>query len=155
GRSRYQLTKLLGSGSAGEVYQAIDRQLSERDRPAYVAIKLLTNRGRAEGDRQLLVEEAAKARRVLHDNVVRVLDRGVSEQDEDYIIYEHVEGGDLDAWFERNGFRATPAEAARMAAKIARGVQAAHSSGVVHCDLKPSNVLVTDAGEPKVCDFGI
>jgi hypothetical protein len=155
GRSRYQLTKLLGSGSAGEVYQAIDRQLSERDRPAYVAIKLLSNRGRAGGDRQLLVEEAAKARRVLHDNVVRVLDRGVSDQDEDYIVYEHVEGGDLDTWFERKEFTVSPVEAARIVARIARGVQAAHSSGVVHCDLKPSNILVTDSGEPKVCDFGI
>lgn len=155
GRPRYQLTKLLGSGSAGEVYQAIDRQLSESDRPAYVAIKLLTGHERSRRARQLLAEEATKARRVLHDNVVRVLDRGVSDQDEDYIVYEHVEGGDLDDWFKRNNWHVTPAVAAQLTAKIARGVQAAHSAGLVHCDLKPSNVLVTEEGEPKVCDFGI
>lgn len=155
GRCRYQLTKLLGSGSAGEVYQAIDRQLSENDRPAYVAIKLLTGQERSRRARQHLVEEATKARRVLHDNVVRVLDRGITEQDEDYIVYEHVEGGDLDDWFKRNNWQLPVAIAATMAASIARGVQAAHSAGLVHCDLKPSNVLVTEAGEPKVCDFGI
>lgn len=155
GRSRYQFIKLLGSGSAGDVYQAIDRQLSEDDRPAYVAIKLLTGQERSRRARQLLIEEATKARRVLHDNVVRVLDRGVSEDDEDYIVYEHVEGGDLDDWFTRNGSFLPASTVARMVASIARGVQAAHSAGLVHCDLKPSNVLVTESGEPKVCDFGI
>jgi len=155
GRPRYQLTKLLGSGSAGEVYQAIDRQLSEKDRPAYVAIKLLTGRERGKRARHLLIEEATKARRVVHDNVVRVLDRGVSDEDEDYIVYEHVEGGDLDDWFKRLDWRVPVDVAAKMVARIARGVQAAHSAGLVHCDLKPSNVLVTESGEPKVCDFGI
>lgn len=155
GRARYQFIKLLGSGSAGDVYQAIDRQLSEDDRPAYVAIKLLTGQERSKRARQLLIEEATKARRVLHDNVVRVLDRGVSEDDEDYIVYEHVEGGDLDDWFTRNGSFLPACTVARMVASIARGVQAAHSAGLVHCDLKPSNVLVTESGEPKVCDFGI
>src|ERR1043165_8796779 len=155
GLSRYRLTGLLGSGSSGEVYLAVDRQLSELDRPAYVAIKLIAGTGHNPRVRRLLAEEATKARRVLHSHVVRVLDRGVSEQDEDYIVYEHVPGGDLDSWFERRNWELRPKDAALMVAKIARGVQAAHSAGLVHCDLKPSNVLISEGGDPKVCDFGI
>jgi hypothetical protein len=84
---------------------------------------------------------------------VRVLDRGITEEDEDYIVYEHVEGGDLGTWLDG---RTLPArEAVRLVARIARGVEAAHAALLVHCDLKPGNILMTPAGQPKVADFGI
>ncbi|MBX3376789.1 MAG: serine/threonine protein kinase [Phycisphaeraceae bacterium] len=155
GVPRYQLVELLGSGSSGEVYLAVDRLLSEQDRPARVAIKILATQVRTTRAKMQLAEEASKARRVLHDHVVRVLDRGLSDEGEDYIVYEHVEGGDLDRWLEAHGPRVAPAAAATMVAKVARGLQAAHLAGLVHCDLKPSNILVTSSGEPKVADFGI
>lgn len=174
GTARYQLRRFLGSGAFGTVFLAVDRQLSDADHPALVAIKILDDpksdqsmRGgeRRAWTRQRLTEEATKARRVDHPNVVRVLDRGISDRDEDYIVYELVEGGNLDQWIDEQLIDCVhasgrepgidPGEAARIVSSIARGVQAAHSAGLVHCDLKPSNIILTTDGEPKVADFGI
>lgn len=153
GEHRYQLRRLLGKGGWGEVYLALDRQLCDSQHEALVAIKVLTGMERGPWARQRLMDEAAKARRVDHPNVVRVLDRGVSSEDEDFIVYEFIEGGDLGAWGEERDL--VPKRAALLVAKIARGVQAAHAAGLVHCDLKPGNVLMTISGEPRVADFGI
>jgi hypothetical protein len=83
------------------------------------------------------------------------LDRGVSDQDEDYLVYQYVPGGDLSQWLESRERWPSPREAAAIVAKIARGVEAAHMAGIVHCDLKPGNILMNAAGEPLVADFGI
>ncbi len=155
GVPRYELKEVLGSGSTGEVYLAVDRQLSEPGHEAHVAIKVISVGGQSTRARLQLAEEASKARRVVHDHVVRVFDKGASEEGEDYIVYEFVDGGDLDKWFEARGRKLTCREAATMVAQIARGLQAAHVAGLVHCDLKPSNILVTEGGSPKVADFGI
>lgn len=175
---RYCLEKFLGQGGFGQVFLAVDRQLSEAGHPARVALKVLSNSGfggrpgGSKSARERLAEEATKARRVDHPNVVRVLDRGVSADDEDFIVYELVEGGDLGKLLQtlledrtegetaqaRAVLRSatlTPREAAKLVAKIARGVQAAHAAGLIHCDLKPGNIMLTAGGEPKVADFGI
>lgn len=154
GRSRYRLQRMLGGGSQGDVYLASDEELSEPGSPAMVAIKILRNRPQADPDRWRAIEEATKARRVIHPGVVRVLDRGTSADDEDFIIYEYVDGGDLEARLQE-GAKYSAAGSAKLVASIARGVQAAHSAQVVHCDLKPANVLLTADGQPKVADFGI
>lgn len=154
GRSRYRLQRLVGGGSQGDVFLASDEELSEPGSPAMVAIKILRNRPTADPDRWRAIEEATKARRVIHPGVVRVLDRGTSTEDEDYIVYEYVDGGDLEARLLA-GATYSPAGSAQLVASIARGVQAAHSAQVVHCDLKPANVLLTADGQPKVADFGI
>lgn len=154
GQRRYELKRLLGTGAWGEVFLANDRQLAESGHEAHVAIKVLHATARDAWSRRRLVDEATKARRVVHPNVVRVLDRGVSDQDEDYIVYEYVDGGDLADWLRRRP-NLSPREAARLIARISRGMQAAHSAGLVHCDLKPGNILMTSDDEPKVGDFGI
>jgi serine/threonine protein kinase len=154
GQQRYQLQQLLGQGGFGQVYLALDRQLSEEGHTALVAIKILSVARRSPSVRARLIEEATKVRRISHPNVVMVLDRGVTEQDEDYIVYEYAEGGDLTtiaAAHERMPIR----NAAKLMAQIARGVHAAHSAGVIHCDLKPGNIMLTAKGQPKVADFGI
>ncbi len=154
GQRRYQLQELLGQGGFGQVYLALDRQLSEEGHTAMVAIKILMGGNRSQFSRQRLMEEATKVRRISHPNVVVVMDRGVTEQDEDYIVYEYVDGGDLNALTTVLSLLPVR-EAAALMAKIARGVHAAHSAGVIHCDLKPSNIMLTAAKEPKVGDFGI
>jgi hypothetical protein len=155
GHCRYELREVLGEGAFGQVYLAIDRQLSEEDHPAFVSIKLLPGKDRPRWTRQQLIDEATKARRISHPNVARVLDRGVSGLDEDFLVYEYVEGGDLARWARRHADGVPVGEAVRLVARIARGVHAAHMAGLVHCDLKPNNIVLTADGEPKVADFGV
>ncbi len=154
GRARYQLLALLGRGTGGEVYRAADRLLSEEGHEALVAVKILNPADLTTWGRQRFIEEATKARRVNHPNVVRVIDRGLSEQNEEFIVYEYVAGGDLHAWVKAHP-DLSPADAVRLIAGIARGVQAAHGSSLVHCDLKPGNIVLTPEGEPRVADFGV
>ncbi len=155
GKARFELRRELGSGGWGVVYLAVDRQLSEDGHEALVAIKLLTGLNQGPWARQRLVEEATKARRVDHPNVARVLDRGVSDQHEAYLVYQYVSGGDLGQWLAAQTSWPNPHRAAELVAKIARGVDAAHAAGIVHCDLKPGNILIDADGEPLVADFGI
>lgn len=155
GTRRYELRDLLGEGSFGEVYLAVDRQLSEEEHEALVSIKILSGRERSDFSRRLLTDEATKARRIDHPNVVRVFDRGVSDENEDFIVYEFVDGGELNQWSRRNKKPLPVREAVSLMIRIARGVHAAHMAGLVHCDLKPGNIVLTSDGEPKVADFGI
>lgn len=153
GRARYELRSLLGGGTGGDVYLAVDRKLSEADHEALVAVKVLS--GSRREDESVFFEEATKARRVLHPNVVRIEDCGVSAGGERYIVYEYMAGGDLQQQVERRGGRLPAREAAALVERICRGVHGAHRAGLIHCDLKPGNVLLDGAGEPKVADFGV
>ncbi len=153
--ARYQLIELLGAGAFGEVYQAIDRQLSEEDKPAMVAIKILADVGDDDWARERLSEEATKARRIDHDHVVRVIDRGRTDDGEDFIVYEYIAGGDLAKWVREQPQRPSITKSAALMREIAEGVHAAHMAGLVHCDLKPNNIMLTEAGETKVADFGV
>ncbi len=155
GRARYELRTLLGIGATGHVYLAVDRKMSEPGHEAKVAVKVLPKQAITALERVRLADEATKVRRIDHANVVRVLDRGTSDEMEDYIVSEFVDGCALDEWLKRLDGPMPPREAASLVARMARGVQAAHSAGLVHCDLKPSNILMNLEGDPKVADFGI
>ncbi len=153
GRARYELLALLGRGSTGAVFRGVDRLLSDSGHDAMVAVKVLERTGTA-WSRERFIEEATKARRVAHPNVVRVIDRGVTDEGEEFIVYEHEEGGDLHEYMESVGTK-SHRWCVQVVIGIARGVQAAHSAGLVHCDLKPGNILMTKEGMPKVADFGV
>lgn len=141
---RYRLEELIGVGRVSLVYRAVDTHLSSDSFEAEVAIKIVSTPG---AQRQ----EALNARRVRHPNVVQIIDRGITEDDVSYIVEELVDGNTL-----ADGTMPWPArDAARFMVKVARGVQAVHSAGIVHCDLKPANVLINEQGEPKVADFGL
>lgn len=153
--ARFRLVGLLGMGAHGAVYLAIDRALSEPDRPAQVAIKVLLTEEREGANSAVIADEGAKARRIDHPNVVRVYDAGVTDEGLPYLVSEYVPGGTL-----RKGDRAieTPMparDAARLCAQIADGVQAAHAAGLIHFDLKPDNILLGKDGSPKVADFSL
>ncbi|MGP1309115.1 MAG: serine/threonine-protein kinase [Phycisphaerales bacterium] len=153
---RFRLVGLLGMGAHGAVYLAIDRALSQPDRPAQVAIKVTL----AENDEESfagrrIAEEGAKARRVDHANVVKVYDTGATEEGLSYIVSEYVAGGSL-----RRGQRAVRPpvvvhDAVRLTALIADGLQALHTAGLIHFDLKPDNVLLTEGGQPKISDLSL
>lgn len=154
GRPRYELLELVGEGATGGVYRAVDRNLSDGDAAATVAVKIFS----PHTDPALgawMREEALKARRVVHENVVRALDRGDLEDGSSYIVYEFVAGGDLGDRIRRERLPMRPRSAARLLSGTARGVQAIHAAGLVHCDLKPGNIALTPEGRPKVADFGI
>jgi hypothetical protein len=155
GKHRYDLRERVGVGSHGSVYLAVDHALSESDRPAWVAVKVIPALNASHALAHRVMEEATKARRVLHPNIARVLDRGPMDGGGEFIVYEHVDGGDLQSAHDRGRLPSEPRSLAGLVAKIARAVQAAHSAGLIHSDLKPSNILLTSAGEPKVGDFGL
>jgi len=98
--------------------------------------------------------EAVSAASLSHPHVVQVYDQGRSEDGRLYIAMEYVPGGSLKDLITRRG-ALEPAEAARLAWQVAEALGAAHERGIVHRDVKPQNVLLGEAGEAKVADFGI
>ncbi len=155
GAPQYDLLRVLGQGSFGEVVLARDRMLSEGDHEALVAIKMLRPGVAGAEPGRRLMREAARARRVDHPNVAKVLQYGATSEGDEFIVYEFVDGIDLARWARTRTLPLPQREAARLVEQAARGVQAAHAAGLTHCDLKPSNIMITRDGTPKVIDFGI
>ncbi|MGB3682252.1 MAG: Stk1 family PASTA domain-containing Ser/Thr kinase [Rubrobacteraceae bacterium] len=148
--NRYRLSDRLGSGGMAEVYMAHDDVL-DRD----VALKVLSSRY---SDDEEFVErfrrEAQSAAALSHPNIVSIFDRGESEDGTYYIAMEYLSGGTLKDRIVKRG--ALPARtAAAVALQIAEALKAAHDSGVIHRDIKPHNILITESGDIKVTDFGI
>ena len=146
---RFIVLRELGRGAMGVVYAAFDEELARR-----VAVKLLhfvAGVDASTGRSQLLREAQALAR-LTHPNVVGVYEAGVW-QGSVYVAMEYVQGVDLQAWLaaERRPWRETLA----VLRQAGEGLLAAHRSGLVHRDFKPSNVLVGDDGRARVADFGL
>jgi hypothetical protein len=142
--ARYRLVELVGIGRHSLVFRAQDRHLSSEGFSATVAIKVLR-------DRSGHAREALAARRINHPNVLAVLDHGLIDGGVAYVVCEYIDGGDL----SEAAVPWPPRQAAAFVLKAARGVQAAHSAGVVHCDLKPANIMLTLEGDPKLVDFDL
>ncbi len=131
------------------IYRARDAQL-DRD----VAVKLLRPEfGRDPDFLARFRDEAKAAASLSHPNIVAVFDFG-EEQSDPYIVMELIDGQDLSSILRENG-PLPPRQAARVSAEVAKALQAAHVRGIVHRDVKPSNILVGRDGRVKVADFGI
>ncbi len=145
----YRIERRLGSGGMGDVYLA--RQLSlER----LVAVKLLPPElGRAPEYVQRFLSEARAAARVMHENLVAAVDAGESGG-RYYFIMEYVEGEPLNRVLRREG-PLPERRALEIARHVARGLRHAHQSGLIHRDVKPSNIMILLDGTAKVCDFGL
>jgi serine/threonine protein kinase len=156
GRARYELIERLGVGSQGEVLLAVDRQLSNADHPAWVAVKVAKHRTNPESPAlETLRSEALRARRVQHPNVVRVSDFGATPDNRAFVVYEHIAGENLHNWRQRQRAGPDRALVIEFVRQIARGVQGIHTKGLVHGDLKPSNVLVGVDRRLLVADLGL
>lgn len=131
----YDLIRRVGCGGMGDVYLARDLA-TERE----VAMKFLWSPSDPAAHDRFLVEVRALAK-VDHPNIVRVLAADVHRR-EPFFTMEYADGGSLGRWVEKNG-PLPPADAARVARDIARALAVAHAAGVIHRDVKPSNVLLT------------
>jgi serine/threonine protein kinase len=147
--ARYELEELVGAGGMSRVYRARDSQLER-----HVALKVMHEQLTNEGDHVARFRrEARLAAQLSHPNIVTVIDRG--EQDgRQFIVFEYVEGENLKALIERQA-PLPEREAIGLALQIAEGLAFAHAHGLVHRDVKPQNVLLTEDGRAKVTDFGI
>ncbi|WP_431477167.1 SUMF1/EgtB/PvdO family nonheme iron enzyme [Massilia eburnea] len=155
---RYRLERLIGMGGMGQVWQATDLAThAELGHSAVVALKILPPQlTQSPVHAKLLIEEATQARRLAHDNIVRVYEWAQDPATSSYfIIMECLEGQDLEAWLAQHG-KATPAQVEQMLRPVADALQYAWDKHrLVHRDLKPGNVFLTKAGEIKLLDFGI
>ncbi len=146
---RYRISRVIGTGTSGVVYEAFDPEL-ERPR----AIKLMQprkERDRARTRRRFLREAQAMAK-LSHPNVVAVYDVG-THGERPFVVMEYVEGVTLREWTRRHD-PAWPAVLAKY--RLAGlGLAAAHEAGLIHRDFKPANVLVAENGAVKVTDFGL
>lgn len=151
---KYALLRELGSGGSGTVYEAENLIVGKR-----IAIKLMNPGAFAEQESQArFVTEARAAARIAHANVVDIHDLGVSKDGVPYIVMELLRGETLEYIIDTRGALA-PAYACELFLQVLAGLSAAHAQGIVHCDLKPANVLVThprpDRPLVKVLDFGV
>jgi serine/threonine-protein kinase len=148
--ARYRLERLLGTGGMAEVWLAQDQRLGR-----WVALKVLRDSvSAADGDLAAsLQREARVIAQLQHPNIVGVFDTGVYEGHH-YLVMEYVHGYSLRQLLETQG-RLTEGEALRYGAQVAAALQYAHERGVVHCDIKPENILVNETGVAKVADFGV
>lgn len=148
-QGRYKIEEPLGVGGSSQVYLARDQALN-RD----VALKVLDPEAAADGDtRRMFVKEARALAQLSHPNIVAVYDVGEVD-DSPFIVMEYLPGGSLKQRIEQIGPVKT-GDAVRIALEVANGLAFAHSKGIVHADLKPSNILFDANDAAKICDFGI
>lgn len=146
---RYQLEELLGSGGMAYVYRALDLML---ERP--VAVKILRqNFTEDEEFRERFRLEARAAANLSHPNIVTIYDFGISEG-HPFIVMEYVPGQHLKRRIQQRG-RIPVDESVELMIQACAGIGYAHRAGIVHCDIKPHNLVVSPDGQLKVTDFGI
>ncbi|WP_043446988.1 Stk1 family PASTA domain-containing Ser/Thr kinase [Arthrobacter sp. L77] len=150
---RYVVHSRLARGGMSTVYLATDRRLDRR-----VALKVLyPHLAEEPGFIDRFEQEAKSAARLSHPHVVGVLDQGVDDvggQNVAYLVMEFVEGRTLRDVLREHG-RLTPRRALDLLDAVVEGLAAAHDAGLIHRDVKPENVLLSDTGRVKIADFGL
>lgn len=146
---RYEILDKIGTGGMATVYKAKDTLLNRN-----VAIKIL--RDSLEGEEQVVtnfVREAQSSASLTHSNIVSVYDVGETDG-LNYMVMELVEGITLKEYIKQKGMLPWQ-EACDYAIQIGQGISEAHSQNIIHCDIKPQNIMMTDDKTLKVTDFGI
>lgn len=148
--SRYELLERVGMGGMAVVYKAMDKMLNR-----YVAVKILREEFKENEEfiRRFKVESQAAAS-LSHQNIVQIYDVG-EEEGLHYIVMELLEGETLKSYMNSKGGKLSRREATNFSMQICRALEHAHSKHVVHRDIKPQNIVLTESGKIKVADFGI
>ena len=148
-RGRYEIIKPIGFGGMADVYLARDVLLDRR-----VAVKVLKDQFLKDKSQLAQFEREAKsAARLIHPSIINIFD--VCEEDGiHYIVMEYVEGITLKSYEEQKGRLDIP-QAVSIAAQLAAALQHAHKHNIIHCDIKPQNILLAEGLVPKIVDFGI
>lgn len=147
--NRYEILQLLGEGGMGAVYKARDIEVDR-----FVAVKVIRPDLASRPDiLARFKQELILARQVTHKNVIRIFDLGEAEGLK-FITMDFIEGRDLKSILREKGKLPTD-EVTKIVTQICRALDAAHSEGVVHRDLKPQNIMVDAKGRVTVMDFGI
>jgi eukaryotic-like serine/threonine-protein kinase len=147
--NRYEILSILGQGGMGAVYKARDVELDRT-----VALKVI--RPELAGQPEILTrfkQELILARKVTHRNVIRIFDLGEAEGIK-FITMEFIEGQDLKSLLTQEK-KLPPDRAVEIIQQVCLALEAAHSEGVVHRDLKPQNIMLDRQGRVSVMDFGI
>lgn len=145
---RYEIIRPIGYGGMAEVFLAHD-QLLDRD----VAVKMLRNQFLE--DKELLEQfrrEAKSAARLVHPYIINIYDV-VSEGNNQYIVMEYVDGVTLKEYMQEHKLSLNAV--LEIGVRLADALQHAHSHNIIHCDIKPQNILIDKNMNPKIADFGI
>ncbi|WP_176648526.1 SUMF1/EgtB/PvdO family nonheme iron enzyme [Duganella sp. SG902] len=155
---RYRLERLIGMGGMGQVWLATDLAThAELGHSELVALKILPPQlTQSATHAKLLIEEATQARKLAHENIVRVYEWAQDPATSSYfIIMEYLEGQDLDAYLAEQG-QLTLEAVLKLLSPVGEALQYAWDKHkLVHRDIKPGNVFLTQRGEIKLLDFGI
>jgi tetratricopeptide (TPR) repeat protein len=141
---RYRLVELIGRAKDGDVWRADDQVL-------LTAVSLKVTHPASQADRERILQSFRIVRQITHPAVRRVFDAGETEECVFYTM-EFVPGNDLGAVLRRSG-RLPSERVADIGRQLCGGLQAAHERGLVHCDLRPANVLIDDDGAVRIIDF--
>lgn len=148
--NRYQIVTKLGSGGTAVVYKAIDTVLNRE-----VTVKILQEQFTTNQKFVLRFRKEAQAIAALsHPNIVSVYDVGTSDDGEQYLIMEYVEGKTLKEVIKKKGVLSLD-RSLDYTNQILAGLNHAHSFGVIHRDIKPQNIMITPNGQVKIMDFGL
>ena len=147
-KDRYKILELLGEGGMAFVYKAEDKQLKRT-----VAIKTLKpNYVQQETFVERFKREAQTVANLNHPNIVQIFDWGI--EGEPFFVMEYIEGNTLTSIIAKKK-TISIGDILFISAQVSDGLQAAHSRGLVHRDIKPGNIMITPGGKVKVTDFGI
>ena len=156
-KGRFVLEKVIGVGGMGVVYKAVDKlKVEAHDREPHVAIKVLSDEFKSHPESFIALQrESRKTQRIAHPNVVKVYDFD-RDGDTVFMTMEYMEGRPLDQIIKQYSSTGLPRDDVwNILNGLCSALIYAHAEKIVHSDFKPGNIFITDAGHPKIFDFGI
>ena len=148
--NRFEIIKSIGEGGMANVYLAMDTQANRK-----VAIKFMRLDLRDNPDfSRRFAREAEAASKLIHPNITKVYGTGSYDGGSQYLVMEYVDGTDLKTYI-KNNFPIPYQKVVNITSQLLSGLDAAHSAGIVHRDIKPQNILIDKQGNVKIVDFGI